>query len=268
MTQARAVVYTRNGGRRCSRSSSARCRSPAPGRCGCGSPLGGEPHRLEVAPARHAGQPVDPPQVPGPGRRRRRRRGRRGGRGRRWYGMRVWVWEAAYQRPHGTAQEYALVPARQAVLLPDAASFDLGAALGIPFLTAHRCLTVTEGGPDRLGPGALSGTDRAGGRRGGRRRQRGDPARPLGGRDGDHHREQPGQGAARGRGRRGPRRRTTGSRTSRTRSARSHRTAWTRSSRCRRRRTRRSTPRSWRGTGRWRCTRTTAATTSRCRCGR
>jgi NADPH2:quinone reductase len=74
-----------------------------------------------------------------------------------WHGIRVWVWEAAYQRPHGTAQEYALVPARQAVLLPDGASFDLGASLGIPFLTAHRCLTVTEEGPERLGPGALQG---------------------------------------------------------------------------------------------------------------
>src|SRR3954451_408255 len=74
-----------------------------------------------------------------------------------WHGIRVWIWEAAYRRPHGTAAEYALGPARQAVLLPDAASDDLGAALGIPFLTAHRCLTVTEGGPDRLGPGALTG---------------------------------------------------------------------------------------------------------------
>jgi NADPH2:quinone reductase len=72
-------------------------------------------------------------------------------------GLRVWVWEAAWQRPHGTAQEYAVVPARQVVLLPDTASFDLGAALGIPFLTAHRCLTVTEDGPARLGPGTLAG---------------------------------------------------------------------------------------------------------------
>ncbi|HVU93519.1 MAG TPA: NADPH:quinone reductase [Jatrophihabitans sp.] len=72
-------------------------------------------------------------------------------------GLRVWVWEAAWQRPHGTAQEYAIVPARQVVVLPDSASFDLGAALGIPFLTAHRCLTVTEDGPTRLGPGTLQG---------------------------------------------------------------------------------------------------------------
>jgi NADPH:quinone reductase len=76
---------------------------------------------------------------------------------RAWHGLRVWVWEAAYQRPHGTAQDWALVPARQVVLLPDSASFDLGAALGVPFLTAHRCLTVTEQGPERLGPGTLQG---------------------------------------------------------------------------------------------------------------
>ena len=72
-------------------------------------------------------------------------------------GLPVWIWEAAHQRPEGTAQEYALVPAHQVVVLPDAASFDLGASLGIPFLTAHRALTVTEGGPLRLGPGTLQG---------------------------------------------------------------------------------------------------------------
>ena len=73
-------------------------------------------------------------------------------------GLRVWIWEAAHQRPRGgTAQEYAVVPARHVVLLPDVASFDLGASLGVPFLTAHRCLTVTEDGPARLGPGTLQG---------------------------------------------------------------------------------------------------------------
>jgi len=72
-------------------------------------------------------------------------------------GQRVWIWEAAYQRPEGTTQDYALIPDVQAVELPPEVSFDLGAGLGIPFLTAHRCLTVTEGGPQRLGPGALAG---------------------------------------------------------------------------------------------------------------
>jgi NADPH2:quinone reductase len=73
-------------------------------------------------------------------------------------GLRVWVWEAAHGRPSGgTAQEYAVVPSRHVVLLPDVASFDLGACMGVPFLTAHRCLTVTEDGPTRLGPGTLEG---------------------------------------------------------------------------------------------------------------
>lgn len=72
-------------------------------------------------------------------------------------GQRVWVWECAYQRPEGTAQEAALVPVRRVVPLPDQASFDLGASLGVPFLTACRCLTVTEDGPRRLGPGTLDG---------------------------------------------------------------------------------------------------------------
>jgi NADPH:quinone reductase len=73
-------------------------------------------------------------------------------------GVRVWVWEAAHLRPSGgTAQEYAVVAARHVVLLPDVGSFDLGASLGVPFLTAHRCLTVTEDGPTRLGPGTMEG---------------------------------------------------------------------------------------------------------------
>jgi NADPH:quinone reductase len=73
-------------------------------------------------------------------------------------GLRVWIWEAAHLRPSGgTAQEYAVMPASHVVPLPDVASFDLGASLGVPFLTAHRCLTVTEDGPTRLGPGAMDG---------------------------------------------------------------------------------------------------------------
>lgn len=72
-------------------------------------------------------------------------------------GERVWLWESAWQRPWGTAAEYTVVPVRQAVRLGDA-SFDLGACLGIPFLTAHRCLTVGETMPDRVHAGAF--TDR------------------------------------------------------------------------------------------------------------
>lgn len=72
-------------------------------------------------------------------------------------GERVWIWEAAWQRPHGTAAEYTVVPARQTVLLGAGPSFELGACLGIPFLIAHRCLTLAESLPDRIGPGSLTG---------------------------------------------------------------------------------------------------------------
>jgi NADPH2:quinone reductase len=72
-------------------------------------------------------------------------------------GERVWIWEAAYGRPWGTAAEYTVVPARHVVLLGAEPSFELGAALGIPFLTAHRCLTVAESLPDRLDAGSLTG---------------------------------------------------------------------------------------------------------------
>ncbi|MEV4760548.1 NADPH:quinone reductase [Micromonospora sp. NPDC049559] len=70
-------------------------------------------------------------------------------------GERVWIWEAARKRQWGTAAEYTLVPSRQVVPL-GGASFDVGASLGIPFLTAHRCLTVGETMPDRLDEGALA----------------------------------------------------------------------------------------------------------------
>jgi NADPH2:quinone reductase len=72
-------------------------------------------------------------------------------------GERVWLWEAAWQRADGTAQQSVVLPERQAVRLPDDVSFDAGASLGIPALTAHRCLTVSERRPTRLGPGALAG---------------------------------------------------------------------------------------------------------------
>jgi NADPH:quinone reductase len=55
-------------------------------------------------------------------------------------GERVWLYFAAWQRRWGTAAEYSVVPAEQAVALPDSASFELGASLGIPAVTAHRCL--------------------------------------------------------------------------------------------------------------------------------
>ncbi|MFJ8057882.1 NADPH:quinone reductase [Streptomyces sp. NPDC096142] len=72
-------------------------------------------------------------------------------------GQRVWLFMAAAGRPTGTAAEFTVLPAEQAVPLPDEIGFDVGAALGVPALTAHRALTVAEDGPRRLAPGALDG---------------------------------------------------------------------------------------------------------------
>jgi NADPH:quinone reductase len=55
-------------------------------------------------------------------------------------GERVWLWFASAGRRWGTAAEWTVVPDRQAVPLPDGASFDLGASLGVPAMTAHYCL--------------------------------------------------------------------------------------------------------------------------------
>jgi len=72
-------------------------------------------------------------------------------------GDRVWVWDAGYGRVNGTAQEYVVLPRRQVVRMNDDVPFEVGAALGIPALTAHRCLTLASDGPARLEPGALAG---------------------------------------------------------------------------------------------------------------
>jgi NADPH:quinone reductase len=55
-------------------------------------------------------------------------------------GERVWLWLAAAGRRWGTAAEWTVVPDLHAVPLPDGASFDLGASLGVPAMTAHYCL--------------------------------------------------------------------------------------------------------------------------------
>lgn len=55
-------------------------------------------------------------------------------------GQRVWVLMAARNRVWGTAAEYTVVPADRAIPLPKSASFELGASLGVPALTASYCL--------------------------------------------------------------------------------------------------------------------------------
>jgi NADPH:quinone reductase len=156
----RAVIYDRNGGPDVLQLVDRPVRDPGPGevrvrimRSGV-NPTDWKSRRGQAG--QEPGTPVDPPQTPD-----------QDGAGvvdaigqgveEALLGLRVWLWEAAHGRPDGTAQEYAIVPAAHVVTLPDIASFDLGASLGVPFITAHRCLTVTEDGPQRLGPGTLQG---------------------------------------------------------------------------------------------------------------
>jgi NADPH:quinone reductase len=61
---------------------------------------------------------------------------------REWIGRRVWCYGAQTYRPFGTAAEYTAVPLQQVVPLPETASFEQGACLGIPGITAHRCVHV------------------------------------------------------------------------------------------------------------------------------
>lgn len=55
-------------------------------------------------------------------------------------GERVWVYHAAAAGPTGTATEAVCLPEEQVVPLPEGVTFDQGAGLGIPGITAHRCL--------------------------------------------------------------------------------------------------------------------------------
>src|ERR1039458_4521016 len=55
-------------------------------------------------------------------------------------GQRVWVYMAAAGRTWGTAAQWSVVREKQAAPLPDGVSAELGASLGVPAMTAHRCL--------------------------------------------------------------------------------------------------------------------------------
>jgi NADPH:quinone reductase len=89
-------------------------------------------------------------------------------------GERVWLLLAAAGRRWGTAAEWTVIPERQAVPLPDGASFDLGAQLGVPAMTAHYCLlsdgpvngqtVLVAGGAGAVGHFAIELAKRAGAR--------------------------------------------------------------------------------------------------------
>lgn len=55
-------------------------------------------------------------------------------------GQRVWVHSANHGQPFGTSAELVVVPSTQAIELPGATSVEAGACLGVPALTAHRCV--------------------------------------------------------------------------------------------------------------------------------
>jgi len=55
-------------------------------------------------------------------------------------GQRVWVFEGQWQRAQGTAAQWIAIDGSRAVPLPDGIAFDQAAGLGIPAMTAHRCL--------------------------------------------------------------------------------------------------------------------------------
>lgn len=62
-------------------------------------------------------------------------------------GERVWIWNAQWKRPMGSAAEYVVLPDAQAVPLPAHVSFAAGACLGIPALTAWRAVELAAAAP-------------------------------------------------------------------------------------------------------------------------
>jgi NADPH2:quinone reductase len=57
-------------------------------------------------------------------------------------GQRVWAWECAHGKWDGAAAGQVRVPASRAMPLPDSASFDDGASLGVPAITACHALLL------------------------------------------------------------------------------------------------------------------------------
>ena len=64
-------------------------------------------------------------------------------------GERVWVWNAQWKRALGTCADYVVLPAALAVPLPANASYEAGACLGIPAMTAYHAVEVAVAGSGR-----------------------------------------------------------------------------------------------------------------------
>jgi NADPH2:quinone reductase len=87
-------------------------------------------------------------------------------------GERVWVYQAQHARRFGTAAEYVALESRRAVPLPPNTGFEVGACIGIPVMTAHRCVfadgpvqglsVLVTGGAGRVGHYAVQWASQAG----------------------------------------------------------------------------------------------------------
>ena len=89
-------------------------------------------------------------------------------------GERVWIWNAQWLRPFGSAAQWVCLPEQQAVSLPAAVSFEAGACLGIPAMTAchaisrlgalEACTILIPGGAGAVGHYAIQFAKQAGAR--------------------------------------------------------------------------------------------------------
>jgi NADPH2:quinone reductase len=87
-------------------------------------------------------------------------------------GERVWLYQAQFARRLGTAAEYIAIDSNRAPKLPDNVSFEVGACLGIPVMTAHRAVfadgdvagqtVLVTGGAGRVGYYAIQWAAQAG----------------------------------------------------------------------------------------------------------
>lgn len=76
-------------------------------------------------------------------------------------GERVWIYNGQYGRRFGTSAKYIAINEKQCARLPDNTSFEVGACLAIPVMTAHRCvlsdgdvkghIILVTGGAGRVG---------------------------------------------------------------------------------------------------------------------
>ena len=89
-------------------------------------------------------------------------------------GERVWVYQAQFGRRFGSAAQYLAIDATRAAILPETTPFEVGACLGIPVMTSHRCVfsdgpvkgltLLITGGAGRVGYYAIQWAKQAGAR--------------------------------------------------------------------------------------------------------